>query len=162
MQDLFREAGISAGAFYLHFSSKDDLIVAIAEDNMHDVLVMIRALTERHTSETVGLVLAAAIATVVRQNESDGLAGLAVQVWAEALINPVVGDRLRGLLDQLHQDLRHIAAEIGHRDAEAMATVFLALLPGLILQLALYGPGSMDGVEGALSGLFAELSSHSQ
>jgi TetR/AcrR family transcriptional regulator, transcriptional repressor of aconitase len=162
MQDLFREADMSSGAFYLHFPSKDELIVAIAEDNMHDVLVMIRTVTERHTSETVGSVLAAAIGTVIRQNERDRLAGLAVHVWAEALINPVVADRLRGLLEQLHQDLSEIASDIGHRDKEAMATVFLALLPGLILQLALFGPGSMDGVEDALSGLFAERSSRSQ
>jgi TetR/AcrR family transcriptional regulator, transcriptional repressor of aconitase len=162
MQDLFREAEMSSGAFYLHFPSKDELIVAIAEDNMHDVLVMIRTHAERQTSETVGSVLAAAIGTVIRQNERDGLAGLAVHVWAEALINPVVADRLRALLDQLRQDLNGIASKTGHGDQEAMATVFLALLPGLILQLALFGPGSMSGVEDALSELFAESPVHLQ
>ena len=158
MQQLFAEAGISSGAFYLHFPSKDDLIIAIAEDNLRDVLAMIRRFAAEDTPETVGSALAAAMGTVIRQNESDGVAGLAVHVWAEALINPVVAERLRGLLDQLRQDLGEIAAEIGYGNSEATATVFVALLPGLILQLALFGPGSMDGVEEALGGLFADRS----
>jgi AcrR family transcriptional regulator len=155
MQEVFREAGMSSGAFYLHFPSKDDLIVAIAEDNLRDVLALVRTLAERHTSDTVGSVLAAAIGTVIRQNESDGVAGVAVHVWAEALINPVVAARLRDLLDELRQNVGEIATDAGYGDDAATATVFLALLPGLILQLALFGPGSMGGVENALSALFA-------
>jgi hypothetical protein len=81
-----------------------------------------------------------------------------VHVWAEALVNPVVAARLRELLDQLRHDLGEIATELGYTNDPAMATVFVALLPGLILQLALYGPGSMDGVEEALGGLFVDRS----
>src|ERR1700709_1034510 len=66
MQEVFREAGMSSGAFYLHFPSKDDLIVAIAEDNMRDVLALVRTLAERHTSDTVGSVLAAPTGPVTR------------------------------------------------------------------------------------------------
>ena len=32
MQDLFAEAGLSAGAVYRYFASKDEVIVAIAEE----------------------------------------------------------------------------------------------------------------------------------
>ncbi|MEU1561727.1 helix-turn-helix domain-containing protein, partial [Streptomyces mirabilis] len=38
MQDLFTEAGLSAGAVYRHFTSKDEMILAIAEENMREVL----------------------------------------------------------------------------------------------------------------------------
>jgi len=34
MQELLAEAGLSSGAVYGYFSSKDELIVAIAEDNI--------------------------------------------------------------------------------------------------------------------------------
>jgi AcrR family transcriptional regulator len=155
MQELFHEAGMSSGAVYLHFPSKDDLIVAIAEDNMRDVLAMIHTLAEGGSPDSVGSVLAAAMGTLIAQNERDGVAGLAVHVWAEALTNPVVAERLRGLLDQLRQDLREIAGDGGYPDNQATATVLLAVLPGLILQLALFGPGSMDGVQDTLGELFA-------
>src|SRR6516165_12628 len=42
MQDLFAEASLSSGAFYRYFASKDDVIIAIAEDNMGGVLETIR------------------------------------------------------------------------------------------------------------------------
>jgi AcrR family transcriptional regulator len=38
MQDLFAEADLSAGAVYGYFASKDDVILAIAEENIHDVV----------------------------------------------------------------------------------------------------------------------------
>ena len=41
MQDLFAEAGLSSGAVYRYFASKDDVIIAIAEENMRDVVEMI-------------------------------------------------------------------------------------------------------------------------
>src|ERR1700689_3735439 len=37
MQDLFAESGLSAGAVYSYFAGKDDVIVAIAEENLSGV-----------------------------------------------------------------------------------------------------------------------------
>ncbi len=41
MQDLFAEAGLSSGAVYRYFPGKEDVILAIAEENMRDVVEMI-------------------------------------------------------------------------------------------------------------------------
>ena len=38
MQDLFAESGLSSGAVYSYFASKDDVIEAIAEENIRGVL----------------------------------------------------------------------------------------------------------------------------
>jgi TetR/AcrR family transcriptional regulator, transcriptional repressor of aconitase len=43
MQDLFAEAGLSAGAVYRYFSSKDDMVLAIAEQSMREVIAMIHS-----------------------------------------------------------------------------------------------------------------------
>ena len=43
MQDLFAASGLSSGAVYSYFASKDDVIVAIAEENMRGVTEMITA-----------------------------------------------------------------------------------------------------------------------
>src|ERR1700742_4519168 len=41
MQDLFAEAGLSAGAVYRYSASKDEVILAIAQENMSEVMTLI-------------------------------------------------------------------------------------------------------------------------
>jgi TetR/AcrR family transcriptional regulator, transcriptional repressor of aconitase len=47
MQDLFAEAGLSAGAVYRYFASKEDMIIAIAEENMLDIVDMVHDVAAR-------------------------------------------------------------------------------------------------------------------
>src|SRR5581483_11495215 len=51
MQDLFKESGLSSGAFYRYFASKDDVIIAIAEDNTRDVMALIRTAATRQKTQ---------------------------------------------------------------------------------------------------------------
>src|SRR5580698_1667629 len=83
MQDLFAEAGLSSGAVYRYFASKDDLIIAIAAESMQDVLEMIHAVTTERPGRSVGAVMADVLTVVRAKNDQDGLGGLAVLVWAE-------------------------------------------------------------------------------
>jgi AcrR family transcriptional regulator len=160
MQDLFQEAGLSSGAFYLHFDRKEDLVVAIAEDNMRDVLAMVHAVAQQPAPGSLGDVLARAMAGISERHDREGLADLAVHVWAEALSNVVVAERLNDLLDQLRQDLADLvetsSPEDGTEQRLALATVLTAVLPGLILQLALSGPAALTGVDHALHTLFPQ------
>src|SRR6516165_10545869 len=57
MQDLFAEASLSSGAVYSYFTSKDDVIVAIAEENMRGVTEMIRTIATQRPVRSVGAVL---------------------------------------------------------------------------------------------------------
>src|SRR4030095_7236966 len=100
MQDVVRESGLSPGALYRYFASKEDLIAAIA--------------ARRHTFEQALLREAAATADV-----GDGLRGVmrgflgrlaqpeerrwrrvTVQLWGEALRNPRVMKVVREGLDE--------------------------------------------------------------
>ena len=56
MQDLFAEAGLSAGAVYRYFASKDEVIVAIAEENMREVLVTVHELATGTAARSLGQV----------------------------------------------------------------------------------------------------------
>src|SRR6516165_1575697 len=58
MQDLFAEAGLSSGAVYRYFASKDDMIIAIAEENMSDFVAMIHDAASSQAGRPVGTVLA--------------------------------------------------------------------------------------------------------
>ena len=54
MQDLFAEAGLSSGAVYRYFRSKDDMIIAIAAETMQQVVAMIHTVATQRPGTSVG------------------------------------------------------------------------------------------------------------
>jgi AcrR family transcriptional regulator len=167
MQDLFAEAGLSSGSVYRYFASKDDLIIAIAEDNMRDVGALIHGLSVDQRSTSIGDALAEVLVLLARKNAESGLGGLAVQVWGEALRNPEVAQRFNQLLTQLRIDLATIVSQrqsAGHlpRDVDpaAVATLLISTVAGHILLTALLGSAVGAGVEGAARTLWPAAPNH--
>lgn len=161
MQDLFAEAGLSSGAVYRYFASKDDMIIAIAAENMQDVVEMIHTIATRRPGTSVGTVLGDVLALVEAKHASDGLGGLALPVWAEALRNPSIAEQFTGLLKQMrvdiakvvraHQRSGELPADV---KANAVATVLMSIVPGYIMQLALLGPKAVAGAADAVRALW--------
>jgi AcrR family transcriptional regulator len=161
MHDLFAEAELSSGAVYGYFASKDDVILAIAEENMQDIVAMIHLVATTEPDRSIGATLAAIFEIVRTKHRQDGLAGLAVLVWAEALRDPVLKDRLTGLLTQLRGDLtkavRHhqvagtMTSEV---KADAIAGLLISTAAGYIVQLALLGPAAVTKVPDAALALW--------
>jgi TetR/AcrR family transcriptional regulator, transcriptional repressor of aconitase len=161
MQDLFAEAGLSSGAVYGYFPSKDDVIIAIAEDNVRHVVGVIHEVASREPGRPIGTVLADMMTVVRAKDAEEGLAGLAVLSWSEALRNPVLARRFAELFAQIRADLTEIVGK--HQDAgnlprdvpaELLASLFLCIVPGYILQLATLGSASVDGVPAAAEALW--------
>lgn len=161
MQDLFAEAGLSSGAVYGYFASKDDVIIAIAEDNVRHVVAVIHDVASGEPGRPIGTVLADIMAMVRVKDAEDGLAGLALLSWSEALRNPLLGSRFADLFAQIRADLTEIVGR--HQDAgnlprdvpaESLAAVFLSIVPGYILQLATFGSAAVDGVPAAVEALW--------
>jgi AcrR family transcriptional regulator len=162
MQDLFAEAELSSGAVYGYFASKNDVIVAIAEENLQDVVTMIRTVATRQPDRSIGATIAGIFEIVRTKHIQDGLGGLAVLVWAEALRNREVGDKLAELLTQLRADLtkavrQHQRAGDITSDvkADAIAGLLVSTIPGYILQLALLGPAAVSKVPDAALALWS-------
>ena len=159
MQDLFAEAGLSSGAVYSYFASKDDVIVAIAEENMRGVTEMIRTIATQRPVRSVGAVLADVMDLVHAKDTQDGLGKLTVIVWSEALRNPALAARFTALVTQLHANLAEVVRQSrgnlpGDVSADVLATTLLSLVPGYLLQLALLGPAAVDGVPDAVRALW--------
>jgi TetR/AcrR family transcriptional regulator, transcriptional repressor of aconitase len=161
MQDLFAEAGLSSGAVYGYFPSKDDVIIAIAEENIRHVVAVIHEVAIGDPGRPIGTVLADMMTVVRAKDDEEGLAGLAVLAWSEALRNPVLASRFADLFAQIRADLTEIVGK--HQDAgnlprdvpaESLASVFLSIVPGYILQLATFGSASVDGVPAAAEALW--------
>lgn len=157
MQALFAEAGVSAGAFYRYFDSKDDVILAIAEANLRDIVALIRAIA----SHSVGAALAEAVEVARTKHEADGVAGIALLVWAEALRNPALSERFDALLSRMRRDLADVVRLQQHNgelptdvSAEALAATLISIVPGYVLQLALLGSAAVDGVPDAVRALW--------
>ena len=163
MQDLFTEAGMSSGAVYRYFASKDDVITAIAEENMRDVVAMIHDVASSEPDKPVGTVLADIFKILQTKDAQDGQAGLALLAWSEALRSPVLADRLAGLIAQIRADLTEVVR--GHQragnmpqqvSAESLATVLMSIVPGYILLLATLGSASVGDVPAAAEALWPQ------
>jgi AcrR family transcriptional regulator len=160
MQDLFAEAGLSSGAVYRYFASKDELIMAIAEANFRDITTMIHTVAE-DASGSLGDALADVVELIGTRHAEKGLGSIAVQVWAEALRNPHIAEFFSDGLRRLHDELAAVVnryqaagalpAEVS---ADALSRVLLGTVPGYVVQLTLQGPGVTAETAAALRALW--------
>jgi AcrR family transcriptional regulator len=161
MQDLFAEAGLSSGAVYRYFTSKDDMIIAIAEENMLGIVDMIRDVAARRPDRPMGAILADILEMVRAKHVQDGLGSIAVLVWSEALRSPAVAGRLSEMLARIRGYLAEVVRERqGAGDlpadipADALAAALMSIVPGYLLQLAVLGPATVSGVPEAVRELW--------
>jgi AcrR family transcriptional regulator len=152
MQDVFAEAGKSAGAVYRYFTKKDDLILGVAAQNLDDVTDVLRAALTRSGGERgVGRVMAELLEAVIERHRDKQLATVALMVWSEALRNPALAERLEAATVDMSQNLaelireRQQAGAWAGEPAEAFAAVVLSILPGFLFNLALNGPRGVAG-----------------
>jgi AcrR family transcriptional regulator len=158
MQDLVSEAGLSSGAVYRYFPGKNAMIEAIAEQNLDEVMAVLR------DSLASGLGVGEAMASVLRhvsaRHAEDDFAAVAVLVWSEALRNPALAARLRAsneaaaraLIAQTHPAGPHQPAP------EALADLLLCVLPGYLMQLAIRGPDAVDTIAATVQAMFSTTS----
>lgn len=162
MQDLVSEAGMSSGAVYRYFPSKDAMIEAIAEQNLHDVVAVLRDSLEK------GLAAGAAVASVLDyvadRHAADDFAAIAVLVWSEALRNPALAARLRESTQAATAALT-AQAYPGDRlqlPPAAAADLLMCVLPGYLMQLAIRGPRAVDAIPAAVTTMFSPKSKRKQ
>jgi AcrR family transcriptional regulator len=93
IRDVCREAGLSAGAVYAYFKSKDDMLEALAElgpQNTHALLEAARSAAS--APDALAQLLSTAIHLFDADESQEGTR-LDLRLWAEALHTP----RIRGL-----------------------------------------------------------------
>jgi AcrR family transcriptional regulator len=161
MQDLFAEAGLSSGAVYRYFDSKEDMIVALAEDNLREVVATLHALAANEPDLGLGPALAEVLELVRAKQREEHLGAMAVLVWSEALRNPELAKRfdeaLAPMRTELTEVVRHHQAN-GSLPADAspaaLASLVMSIIPGFMLQLVLFGPKVVDEIPAAARALW--------
>lgn len=161
MQDLFAESQLSSGSFYLYFESKDDLIIALAEENASIVVSLLHDLASSGRRVGLGEALAVVLETVAQQDAENQICEMAVLVWAEALRSPQLHARFSEVIGRLSGEVAEVIARHQREgalapgvSADAVARLVLSIVPGSILQMALFGPAAIAGFPEAARGLW--------
>ena len=158
MQDLVREAGMSSGAVYRYFPSKDAMIVAIAEENLDQIVAIVQE-SVAHGAD-LGAALAAALEFASSRHTDDGFAAIALVVWSEALRNPALAARLRESFDAAGEALAETACASSPGGTEPgpdeLAETLLCVLPGYLLQVAIRGADAVAPIPDAVRELFSQ------
>jgi AcrR family transcriptional regulator len=152
MADIVDEAGVSSGAVYRYFPSKDAVIEAIAADNLDQVVAVIRQSIE--AGLTAESAIAAVLDFVTARHAEDGFAAIALLVWSEAMRNPVLAERLRTANAAAAQLLR--SSKRRGRESAAVSDLLLCVLPGYLMQLAVGGPTAVKRIPRTVAKVFAD------
>lgn len=121
IEEVCAEARVSPGALYRLFTSKADLIAAIAADARAGAEA---ALGELDNSDDLIAGLAQLAQSFLDRFSADGDGPLLADIWAEAARDPLTA---KVLLAQDESMIRRIAAAI--RNAQGRAQVYLSLPP---------------------------------
>jgi AcrR family transcriptional regulator len=131
--DIVARSGLSAGALYHYFPSKDHLIQAVCEDAIHTALDDVTSSSLPESPERV-------------HGTRDGRehARLMAQIWGEAAVSPSLAEQVRRHLATAHEKAAGLIRDertghglSGDPHATGAANVLLALLTGYTLRLAM-------------------------
>ena len=137
MDDVCAEAGVSKGAFYGYFGQKQDLLLALLEDEARFYEHLIERLS---ASEGSGIQRLRAYARAVAERSSDpAQVQVSADLWTAMLTEPAVRKRFVAAVQRRRQRLRtwieeaQTAGEMVEIPANAFASILLALTDGLVL-----------------------------
>ena len=171
MEEIFCESNLSAGAVYLYYRSKDELIFAAISTSIREMRALLVPFFTRgeilpptvFVRELIG-----AVASFTRRNEHDANV-VALLCWCEAQSSPKVKSLIarvqRNYLNALTVVVREWQRR-GNFSAEAnpaiIATAMLSFLLGFIVRAALLGGIDAETASNGMEGLIDASSGNSR
>jgi len=162
MADVIREAGLSAGAVYLYFRSKDDIIVAVATQVFGGIQGRLLQFAEQEPPPSPAEIATFLVRQPVmaREQAPADLFPLLLAVWSEATRNPALTEVAESILGGLRSLLTKMLdrwVESGGKlpmPAAQLTPVFLSLVQGFVVQQALSSAPRPDDYAVAIENLF--------
>jgi AcrR family transcriptional regulator len=162
MADVIKEAGLSAGAVYLYFRSKDEIIVAVGTQVFAGIQGRLAEFADQDPppspADIAGFLVRQPV--LAQEQAPADLFPLLIAVWSEATSNP----RLIALADEILGIIRTLITGMLERwqatggvlpmPAQDLAPVFLSLVQGFVIQQALAGAPLADDYSKAVNTLF--------
>jgi AcrR family transcriptional regulator len=147
MRDVIQESGMSAGALYLYFKSKNELIAAIAESRHHREGEWINSALHHDDFRTALHVLLRSFATFLTAPEAEQERRLSVQMWSEALFDPAIHASIVAgvempakMLTRFFRAAQRLGKLSPSVNCRVLARVLIGLYQGLLLQVV-WEPG---------------------
>jgi len=144
MQDLIQEAGLSVGAVYRYFKSKTEIINAIAETVAGGLTAQLHEIADRDLPLVEAM--AQTLDALEDQLGAHGNFALALQIWAEATIDPAIGAIARERFLGIRAAFARYAENAVRRgelpagtDVAGVSSALSGMLPGYGLQRLLIG-----------------------
>jgi AcrR family transcriptional regulator len=141
VDDVCAEAGVSKGAFYGYFAHKQELLLALLQDESEAFDRELRAIT---TASSSGIERVRRFArAMLARGEDTGLVQVRADLWADLLTEEVVREQLAIATQRRRELLRGwieeaiASGELAAIPANALASILLALTDGLMLHVAL-------------------------
>ncbi|QVI24043.1 TetR/AcrR family transcriptional regulator [Nocardia tengchongensis] len=151
MQDVFAESGLSAGAVYRYFKSKNDIIEALATEATVDLRATLTEAVYSDPLLTPPELVRLISADVIKLSAPGGPVRVIPQAWALALTDAKIADYVRTNIlgfRRLWFDYANRMRDAGwlspDADTDAVAKILLGLLPGFILQHLILGDADPD------------------
>jgi AcrR family transcriptional regulator len=160
--DVKREAGVSTGAIYTYFRSKEAMIRAILEAARDDRRQQLMNAMSASGPVAQALVLFEWTMAIFNA-QGQHSARLNVNLWAEALRSPRIGKLARDALEEATQAVSAVVAArleatgaAGAFDANAAASLMIAIFLGLEVQTAVGMRVELPDIVQVLAKFFAE------
>ena len=140
VDDVCTEAGLSKGAFYTYFDQKQDLVLALLDDDAAGLSDVVADAAEQADGVEQ---IRRFVAAVVDRGSDSAAVQLRADLWAEIAADDALRDRFLEAMQQRRARLAGLiteattAGELVEVPANALAAVFLALGDGLMLHRAL-------------------------
>lgn len=143
IQDIVQQSELSPGAIYSYFSSKDEIVEAIANERHSREGALFAAVEDAQDAEVRFYRLLEKFFGLLDDPEERQRRRVGIQMWAEALRNPQILTIIRQGVDEPQARLARMIAEAqasgdlpAELNAPALARVMVALFQGFILQQA--------------------------
>jgi len=164
LEDVKREAGVSTGAVYTYFRSKEAMMRALLEAARDGRKRRLERAARDGAGKGGQVRLLLDWAAAVAGPKGRHAARIDVNLWAEALSSPSIAKVARSALDEATRAVGHVVrAQLRARratrtvDADAAASLIIALYLGLEVQNAVGIKLDVDGIAQVLDALFADL-----
>ena len=135
MPDIFGEVGLSAGAIYRYFPSKQAIIEELLHSVMRPVLDALHAATEAEPPLTVPEIVDLIHREMITVLSTDDATSLVVQFWAESMRVPGIRSSQRQDAIELHDALLTLLRRLrpGRRISSDSAWSLIALSLGTFI-----------------------------
>ena len=141
VDDVCGEAGVSKGAFYVYFDQKQDLLLALLDDEAAGVDEVMRGLQQARTSGVERLRRYAR--SMVERGDDPARLQILADLWAEMSSDDAVRQRWVDVMKDRRETLRRwiqesvSSGELASIPENALAAILLALGDGLMLHAGL-------------------------